>query len=114
MGHGGALGQGYHLPVTFGHSELYALEGHPVLCGTPRPAGPLQVTSARQYCLIAQMVTEYHAGPVDGHKSQRPASPGLMGRLERKAGGLPGDGAPRLHWRSWDFFTRTLPRWPPF
>lgn len=40
------------------------------------------------------MVSEYHAGPMEGHKSQHPAYPGLMGK---KVGRLPGEGALRLH-----------------
>lgn len=59
--------------------------------------------------LVVQVVTEDHAGPVEGHKSPHAASPGLMGQLE-KAGRPPEDGASACTWRSQDFFICTLPQ----
>lgn len=42
----------------------------------------------KQPGLFVKLVTKYHAGPVEGHKSQSTASSGLVGCLEKRAGRL--------------------------
>lgn len=83
---------------SFEHSELCELEVHPSLCEILRSAGSLQVTRAhhKQLVLFVKLVTKYHAGPVEGHKSQPTASSGLVGWLEKRAGRLRGGGPLRL------------------
>lgn len=56
------------------------LEGQQDHCGT-----------TNQCCLTVKLVTKYHAGLVEGPKSQCTASSGLVDWLKKRAGRLPGD-----------------------